>query len=142
MVSITDELVQVYHGFVSDEKPTTPEARAAQLELNQKRDAWLKEEAAKQGIENVGTLQKALAKALQKKLKKAKKGDKKSNPNQNKNKKVDNSKNVEQQEKQASQEVKRNVFETLSKILEEPSKNHGRCAFYVNSPEILDKHLN
>mmetsp|Transcript_16345 Transcript_16345/g.31743 ORF Transcript_16345/g.31743 Transcript_16345/m.31743 type:complete len:726 (-) Transcript_16345:237-2414(-) len=150
MSGVDDALVEAYAALTAgSSKPTTDEEVAAAAELKARRDAFLKEEAAKLGYDTPGALEKVLTKALRKREKKAekKKPAKAPEPKKAKDAANEESSKAEANEGAAAAAAEDNgesgasIEETMRRILGNPKDNHGRGDYYVNSDEILAKHL-
>ncbi|GBG34893.1 Glutamine--tRNA ligase [Hondaea fermentalgiana] len=144
MAGVDDAAVDVYASLAAgSRRPTTDEEVAAAAELKARRDAWLKEEAAKRGYETPGALEKVLTKALRKREKQDNKKKKPQAPAPQKAAKPDQA--VAKKEEETNEDDSGDggvpLEETMRRILGAPKDNHGRGDYFVNSDEILQRHL-
>eukprot|EP00924_Labyrinthula_sp_SR-Ha-C_P008418 maker-scaffold_11-snap-gene-12.13-mRNA-1 protein AED:0.10 eAED:0.10 QI:19/1/1/1/1/1/2/25/710 len=135
-MTVTEDILIAYQTFIPTTNTTkqqpTPEELNHAKELAAKRKAFLKEKAKELNM----SAQK-LEKNITKQLKKQK------NNNKPKIKEKNNTKLAKSVSKEENEEEKEETSSTtLQRELKPPTENVGRGGYYVNSPEILKKHLN
>uniref|UniRef100_A0A7S3PCJ7 glutamine--tRNA ligase n=1 Tax=Aplanochytrium stocchinoi TaxID=215587 RepID=A0A7S3PCJ7_9STRA len=135
-MAVPPEVVEEYKTYITENKKNVlSEAEQEALkELGEKRKAFLKAKAEELGM-SAGKLEKAIGKLLKKTAAKQHAKAKAAV------KKPKDSPSSAGKRKEENEEVVESQTTTLERELRPPEENKGRGGYYVNSEEILMKHL-